>query len=180
MAILNKAHYADRQIDGKAFSQLTREDFVMIFPSKDKFLLASILYKLSQQIRQCDLESSRSTPSLLEELSDLASSTPGSSRSSTPFSSRKRTLRSQLPASKRTHTDEYRLPHFPPDIKRCIKNDAFYSVAQRNKLIKEGCRALRGHCWGDDRTVTNEEKKKLSRMLFELAPKSLGDPDNPI
>lgn len=53
----------------------------------------------------------------------------------------------------------------------CIKKDAFYTPAQRNKLIKEGCRALRGHCWAKDSAVTNDEK---SRMLYELAPMSLG------
>lgn len=134
-----------------------------------------------------DLEN---TVNLLDELSDLAStpsssrssSTPSSSRSSTPFTGQKRPLLSQPPPSKRTlveKSDDFKLPHFPPDIKVCIKKDAFYTPAQRNKLIKEGCRALRGHCWAEDRVVTNSEKKRLSKMLYELAPKSLGDKDDP-
>ena len=52
---LIKAHllpsFTDRNIDGHSFTQLTREDFSLIFPSKEKFLLGSKLYKLAQQIR---------------------------------------------------------------------------------------------------------------------------------
>lgn len=163
---------------------MTREDFALIYPSKDKFLLASKLYKLSQRIQtyqERDRDYGTDTANLLDELSDLAS-TPSSSRSSTPFTAagQKRPPPSQPSSSKRMLVEEeFKLPHFPPDIKTCINKDAFYTPAQRNKLIKEGCRALRGHCWAKDRSVTNGEKKKLSRMLYELAPKSLGDKDNP-
>ena len=153
----------------------------MIYPGKDKFLLASKLYRLSQRIKTSQCRDLENTADLLDELSDIAS-TPSSSRSSTPFSGQKHPLLSQPPPSKRVlveKCEDFKLPHFPPDIKVCIKKDAFYTPAQRNKLIKEGSRALRGHCWAEDRAVTNSEKKRLSKMLYDLAPKSLGDKDNP-
>lgn len=90
----------DRCIDGKAFAELTREEFAMIYPSKDKFLLAS---NLSQRVwnQESEIDYNRNTDSLLDELSDLRS-TPSTSRSSTPFTVQKRPLSSQPPCAKKT------------------------------------------------------------------------------
>jgi len=44
--------------------------------------------------------------------------------------------------------------------------DAFYTSAQRNKLIREACMALRGHCRGEGIPVTNEAKKSLAKLLY--------------
>lgn len=132
--------------------------------------------------------SSQSTLSLLEEMSGLEGpisppsniSTPGSSRSSTPFqdTGRKHSLKGDSSSAKRKCTDiitPFKLPCFSPDIKLCINKDTFYTSSQRNKLIKEGCLALRGHCWEEQRCVDSFEKKNLAIRLYELAPKSLGD-----
>ena len=69
----------------------------------------------------------------------------------------------------------FKLPVFSPDIEKCIKKDAFYTSAQINKLIREACMALRGHCRGEGIPVTNEVKKSLAKLLYEKTPKSLGD-----
>ena len=178
----------DRNIDGKEFIKLTREDISLIYPSKDKFLLASRLYKLSQQIQKSGNEDSdieyRNTGSLLEEMSDITS-TPSSSRCSTPSSlPQKHKIISQPLSAKKSRIEkenclsQFKLPHFPPEIKLCIKTDSFYTTSQRNKLIKEGCLALRGYCWNEEREVSNIDKRKLAKTLCELAPKSLSDPTN--
>lgn len=70
---------------------------------------------------------------------------------------------------------EFKLPIFSPDIEKCIRKDAFYTSAQRNKLIREACRALQGYCREQDRPVSNDDKRLLAHLLYERAPKSLGD-----
>ena len=70
---------------------------------------------------------------------------------------------------------EFKLPIFSPDIEKCIRKDAFYTSAQRNKLIREACRALQGYCKEQDRPVSNDDKRLLAHLLYERAPKSLGD-----
>lgn len=127
---------------------------------------------------------------LLNELSEYESSnslsTPTSSRCSTPAvdrGSNKRPLIDECYASakrkccKQNSSDirPFKLPHFSPDLKICIEKDSFYTSMQRNKLIKEGCIALRGYCWEQERAITNEDKRKLANMLYELSPISLGD-----
>ncbi len=64
---------------------------------------------------------------------------------------------------------------FSPELKQCIRKDAFYTTAQRNRFIKEACIALRGYCWEQGKDITNLEKKRLARQLYDLAPTSLGD-----
>ena len=70
----------------------------------------------------------------------------------------------------------FKLPVFSPDIEKCIQKDAFYTSAQRNKLIREACMALRAHCRGGGSPVMNEAKKKLAKQLYDLVSKSLEDP----
>lgn len=106
-----------------------------------------------------DLEDHFSSPSI---------STPGSSECSTPFPSSKRKCIE-------VNGTPFKLPHFSPEVTSCIGKDSFYTTSVRNKLIKEGCNALRGHCWGEERAVTNYDKRNLAIRLYELAPKSLGD-----
>ena len=116
-------------------------------------------------------------------------SSPSCSHTSTSSysrsSSRKRTFCSdEYSASKRRHTvpdpddDCFRLPIFSPDIRSSIRKDSFYTSTQRNRLIKEACIALRGFWWGKEKPVSTDEKKKLAKMLYDLAPKSLGEPDS--
>ncbi len=72
-------------------------------------------------------------------------------------------------------SEAFHLPVFSPDLQRCIKNDAFYTTTQRNKLIKEACTALRGYYWEKEQPVSNDSKRMLAKTLVDLAPKSLGD-----
>lgn len=135
---------------------------------------------------------SRDTNTLLDELSDMEGSfslsgikspsgassslsTPGSSRSSTP-SSRKHLSSHQHPAAKKKSNvdNTFKLPAFSPAVRQCISKDSFYTSTQRNRLIREACLALRGHCWQEEKVVTNTQKKALAKMLLDLSPKSLG------
>ena len=177
--------FIEKKIDGKAFTFLTREDFSLIFPGDENFLLGSNLYRISQKARlrnEAQRDRQRGTQSLLDELSELDddnisySSISSASRTSTSCSSR-----SSAPINlrKRKKTDEissdFKLPIFSPDLKQCILKDTFYTPSQRNRLIKEGCMALRGYCWEREQPVSNLDKRSLAKSLFELAPKSLGD-----
>ena len=55
--------------------------------------------------------------------------------------------------------EAFKLPVFSTDIEKCIRKDAFYTSAQRNKLIREAWRALQGYCREQDRPVSNDEKR---------------------
>ena len=201
----------ERHVDGSSFIELTREDFSILYPSNEKFLLGSKLYKIAMSARTASEKSLRNTNSLLDEMEEVAydssssqasmfrspvstsrGSTPvcastSTSRASTPLSvSHLSTLSTHPPTSSQTQEDEserpikkrcmeFKLPVFSPDIKQCIRKDAFYSSTQRNRLIKEACLALRGYCWEKEQEVTNIEKRKLAKLLYEIAPKSLGD-----
>lgn len=62
---------------------------------------------------------------------------------------------------------EFKLPEFSPDIEKCIRKDAFYTSAQRNKLIHEACRALQGYCREQDCPVSNDDKRLLAHLLYD-------------
>ena len=135
----------ERKIDGKAFVSLSREDFAIIYPSNQKFLLGSNLYRLSLKARIPDRGGD--TQSLLDEMSDLDDthsfssypsrvSTPCSSHSSSN-ESRKRATSARATRAESSESTNFKLPIFSPDIKQCIQKDAFYTSAQRNRLIKE-------------------------------------------
>lgn len=70
---------------------------------------------------------------------------------------------------------KFKLPVFSPDLRKCIREDAFYTSTQRNRLIKESCVALRGYLWEREATVSNADKRALAKALYMLAPRSLGD-----
>lgn len=187
-------------IDGETFTHLTRQDIASIFTSADKFILASKLYKVIKQARTSQL----STNELLSDLEDDSTiqSTPkhgSSSRqslssmqslssgrclsSSRSTSSRKRPgstppmpIKKRCSESTSNETAPFKLPTFSPDIQQCISKDGFYTSTQRNRLIKEACTALRGYCWEQGEPVSNIRKRDLAKMLYDLAPKSLGDP----
>ena len=73
--------------------------------------------------------------------------------------------------------EEFTLPFFSPAVQQCIKRDAFYTITQRNRLVKEACSALRGFCYERGEAVTTEKRWDLATMLLKLAPKSLKDPE---
>ena len=71
---------------------LTREDFSVIFPSNENFLVGSRLYKIARNAHTAN-EPHRNTNSLLDEKDDLSGSmisstpiSPSTSRTSTPIS----------------------------------------------------------------------------------------------
>lgn len=199
----------ERQIDGDSFTQLTREDFSVIFPSDEKFLVGSRLYKIAQKARVSNQDVEHDTGNLLDELSALEGDVSYSSQSNS-FSSRASTPASNILTPSSIHSANisvssssrctqhefdqqprkkrrvvaadagmmFKLPVFSPNIKQCIKKDAFYTSAQRNCLIKEACTFLRNHYWEKERPITNHDKRELARSLYKLAPKSLGDSEN--
>lgn len=73
-------------------------------------------------------------------------------------------------------SSEFKLPFFSRDVEEAIEKDQFYTSAKRSKLIREACRALKGHCRSGNRVVSSQDKKDLAKRLYKLAPKSLGDP----
>ena len=190
LIIINGCCIIGKNIDGEAFLLLTREDFGIIFPSDEKFLLASRLYRVIQQTRMTCID-------LLDELSDLevtegenssfvsypsssrsthSSKSPSSSLSSTSKKRVGQTLSQSAIKRKCVRQEkEFQLPTFSPDLKQCIRKDAFYTSTQRNRLIKESCVAIRGHFWEQNKDITNSAKTNLAKMLYNLAPKSLGD-----
>lgn len=168
--------YLERQIDGETFSNLSREDIATIFPAHEKFILASKLYKIIQLVRKAGEASSQTVNDQTSdfELSCTSSTSTGSSvnrkRASKPDS-----MSDSAPLPKKKNTGPFKLPVYSPDIQNCIKRDAFYTLTQRNRLIRESCVALRGYCWKNGDTVSNERKRSLAKMLQDLAPKSLSD-----
>lgn len=180
----------ERQIDGDAFSHLSREDIASIFPAPEKFIMASKLYKVVQCVRSSLDTSNINTNDLLNDLDETfsRSSKPSesSSASTSSSSSRKRSKPESHsdPQPKKRHSDpprttaecgSFKLPVFSPDLQRCIRNDAFYTPTQRNRLIKESCVALRGYYWEQGKPITNDAKRSVAKMLCDLAPTSLGD-----
>ena len=170
--------FVERNISGRAFASLTREDFALIYPGNEKFLLGSNLFKLAQKFGVGDRVN---TQSLLDEMSELEDDrlshhSLSSSHASTSSASRTSTPCPPSSSGRGSNESSFKLPIFSPDLKQCIRKDEFYTASQRNKLIKEACMALRGYCWERENTVSNADKRCLARKLLELAPRSLGDP----
>ena len=181
---------AERNIDGKTFVDLSREDIALVFPGPDKFLLGMKLYKLVQTHRSDP--DSINTQELLRDLdncgdnlADNSSVTNSSvtSRPSTSGTKRSRSTSSATsagpPQKKLQNASDFRLPKFSPDIEKCIHNDSFYTSPQRNKIIRESCTALYGYCREKERPVTSGDKHMLAKLIYDCAPKSLGDPGDP-
>ena len=154
--------------------ELSREDIAAIFPGHDKFILGMRLYKI--------IQSYRDEPTTQEILADLSDQFSADGSSSTSNSGRKQSLSSESstqPKRRKTTTARattFTLSLFSLDIERCIKKDAFYTGTQRSKLIREACTALYGYCRQQCRPVSIDDKKDLALRLYNLAPKSLGDP----
>ena len=187
----------EREVDGDAFCHLSREDIATIFPSPKQFILGSKLYKLVQRARSSKESSSMDTSDVsltgdLEETLSRSSLKPSTSttNSSSTGSSRKRSKPELdcIPQPKKKHSDQsssstaeptgtsFKLPVYSPDLQNCISNDAFYTPTQTNRLIKQSCVALRGYCWERGNPVSNSDKEALAKKIYELAPKSLGNP----
>ena len=183
----------------EAFINFCREDLAIVFSLPSQFVLASKLYRLVQsQSRKC-----RFDHNLMDELRkdypwSSSQSCGSSAAESTPISSHlskscggnvARSTSSSAPSQlsrKRSHgvsskcsktMSDFTLPFFSLIVQQFIQRDAFYTTSQRNKLIKEACSALRGFCYGKGESVTNERKWDLTKVLLELAPKSLRDAD---
>ena len=191
---------SEREIDGEAFCHLSREDIATIFPAPKQFILGSKLYKLVQRARSSDDDSSINTSELLGDLDETLSRSSKlcasiSASTSSEFSRKRSKAGSDsAPQPKKQHSDtssssasdrsfssagecsSFKLPVFSPDVQKCISNDAFYTPTQSNRLIKQSCVALRGYCWEHGNPVSNSDKETLAKKLYELAPKTLGNP----
>ncbi len=101
---------------------------------------------------------SGSLPSCSRGSTPVSRSLPSCSRGSTPVSVGRHSISTRASAlgcrtpsseveqcSKWRRTEEFKLPIFSPDIRKCIEKDAFYTNTQRNRLIKVACLALRGY-----------------------------------
>lgn len=120
---------------------------------------------------------SRSTPSSNQSV--LSTNSSKTSRKRLSSVSDSYPARKKVPCIDSHSVNEekfYKLPVFSPDVQLCIRKDAFYTSTQRNRLIKEACVSLRGYCWEKGQSVSNDQKKMLAKMLYNIAPKSLGDP----
>ena len=147
-------HFIARGIDGEVFISLSREDIAIIFPEKQNFVSGVKLYQEIKRVRKsCGLDD--------DDDSGKAKRTNCESTSR------------QMDSVLRT----YLLPKFSPDIEWAIKKDDFHTSVLRNKLIWEACRSLKGYCQKEKRPPIPAEKRRLGKMLFNLAPKSLGDPE---
>ena len=128
--------------------------------------------KLSISVELSDLD----TPtSCLDALSPRT--TDQTSEIQSTSSKRSASGDTSLSKRKNTASDSFVLPKFSPDIARAASKDEFFSAALQNKLIRESCRALKGHCQLQERSPTTTEKRNLGKMLYNLSPKSLGDPE---
>ena len=157
---------SERKVNGQIFVQLSREDIAAIYPQPEKFILGMNMYRL---VQDCRVEP-HNTQELLNDLEDDIKSL-GSSKSTT--STHKRSLPSSSSSSaacKKRAKLSFKLPMFSKDINKCIKNDSFYTAAQRNKVIRESCTALAGFCREQDRPVTNDEKRDLALNLETSLP----------
>ena len=183
---------------------MSREDIATIFPQPEKFVVGMKLYRVVQNVRSSSSQTDVNTCQLLNDLDaleDEAQSTKSTSSGcsaatrSTLFSKHSSDHSVQTPSRKHSVSSgmatnlnkvpklsdhdksrlEFKLLIFSPDIEKCIRKDAFYTSAQRNKLIREACRALQGYCREQDRPVSNDDKRLLAHLLYERAPKSLGD-----
>ena len=155
----------------------------MIYTDKRQFLLGSRLYKEMQNFRQMSVSPSLDTSESptsddLASVSDATSVSqllkPGSKRQSLDSCSGNYKAKQGC-----SLLDSFSLPKFSPDVSRAAKDDTFHTAVLRNKLIRESCRALKGH-WQLHRPKkppTSSEKRELGKLLYKLAPKSLGDPE---
>jgi hypothetical protein len=170
----------ERDIDGAEFCSLSREDIAMIFPSKQKFLLGVKLYREIQKIRQQTIASA-SDFSDTESFFTSTQKTPSPTATETLTQQPSKRTRSGSDVSQAKRKDvtlgTFSLPEFSPDINLAIRHDGFHTSTIRNKLIREACRALKGHCRKQGKAITAAEKRMLGKMLYRIAPKSLGDPE---
>lgn len=166
---------------------MSREDISVLFPEKHQFLLGSRLYREVQRFRQHSMSTLESSDQDISSVygdssspNDLVASNGSQTGSQKSLSNSKRpqsTSNSSQAKKKNTTLSTFVLPKFSPDITQAVKCDEFYTATLRNKLIREACRALKGHCQQIGKSPTTVEKKALGRKLYDLSPKSLGDPD---
>ena len=168
---------------------MSREDLGILFP--ENFVLGMRLYKIIQKCRGS--QSSSLTEPDVESVASIFS-TPSSSRVqrsnrsidsdkdsqvSDPSSSRlikKKHPSPQLPftdpdaPSKRPKHEQsisFSLPMFSEDIEHSIDQDSVFTTQQRNKIIRECCRALQGHCKKNVIPVTSAEKRYAAQLLHK-------------
>ena len=186
--------YTERCIDGDVFCGLSREDLAIIFPEVSQFILGVKLYRLIQKMRKrvtadSDITSqdsdigsvfsskTSSAQKSAKNVSQPNTSVSFSSGGECSHSSKALGTESRKRSAGTTH-EEFTLPEFSPDVQQAIKADQFFTAAKRNKLIREACRAYKGYFRSAKKDITSEDKRKLGKLLYSLAPKSLGDPED--
>ena len=172
----------DKGIDGALFCSLSREDLAVLFPRDDQFVTGVKLYKHIQECRRDQLNDSAcsSVVGISHCNSSIVSDATSKRHPSTSCDSHHSSDSGPSSKSRKRSVDQslvgFDFTEFSPDIKDAIKRDAFLTAAKRNKLIREACRSFKGHCRQGGMAITQEGKKELSKKLYSLAPKSLGDP----
>ena len=171
----------DNNIYGQDFLEMTREDIAVLIP--DNFVLGMKLYKVIMNYRQVSVSPSTSTSSIDNEDSDMlnVSQSSSSSVSSTmqSLAVKKRASAfiegSTSDCAKRLKSSvKFSLPMFSEDVQRCIDQDAVLTTQQRNKIIRECCRALQGHCRQHGQPVSSDLKRFSAKLLSQQCPNSLG------
>ena len=162
---------------------MSREDIGYLFPNK--FVLGMKLYKIIQSCRQeHDITESEYENDNVSCISNSSSQstycTPTSSRlgkRSCSNTSSPSTI-SDVPTTKRQKSNDnqtgFVLPVFSEDIQKPFLQDAVFTTSQRNKIIRECCRALQGYCRDQKIPITSELKKHMAKLLSEKCPNSLG------
>jgi len=178
--------YVDNEIYGHDFLEMTRQDIAVLIP--DKFVLGMKLFKIIQSYHQVSVSASTSTSTVMDE--DLDVSGGSSASSLVPVKKRLRQTSSTCTeesgsteagseGTKRLKTSEnFSLPMFSEDVQRCMDQDAVLTTQQRNKIIRESCRALQGYCRQQCLPVSSHFKRYSAKLLSQQCPNSLGSEVN--
>ena len=164
---------------------MSREDIAILLP--DNFVLGMKLYKLIQKYRiehevtDTDIESECNVSFSSKSTSEPSSTSRSASTENSLLGKRMGSSASgtaqkrQKTTSQLQSTDhDFSLPVFSDDIEQCMDQDAVLTTQQRNKIIRECCRALQGHCKKKSIPVSKAIKKHTARLLSEQCPNSLG------
>ena len=163
---------AERKIDGATLCLMSREDIAILYPGCEQFILGMKLYKFIQEQRGVVSDSSFGNGSINSGSTSEDFAAPNSRKRSTHNedlgSSQKRSVHDDTlscssagsnPCSSTlsNKSSEFKLPFFSRDVEKAIEKDQFYTSAKRSKLIREACRALKGHCRSGNRTVSSRD-----------------------
>ena len=159
---------------------MLREDIGYLFPNR--FVIGMKLYKIVQSCRnfshdvtlaesEIEIDDRASCVSNLSSWSVSCTSSKVGKRSSPSSSSDGLTMKIQKPTDDKVG---FVVPEFLEDIQRLFLQDAIFTTPQRNKIIRECCRALQGYCRAQGIPITSELKRQAAKKLSDPCPNSLG------